>query len=86
MVNEKIMDIIDDDTLFADGFDSSIIGVASGFDSSRLVYDAEKMARTLVEEEDMSYEEAWEYLEFNTFGAWVGDKTPIYIELIEKQE
>lgn len=85
MTNEEIMEIVGDDTLFADGFDSSIIGVAIGFDSSRLIYDAEKMAGTLVEE-GMSYEEAWEYLEFNTFGSWVGEKTPIYIELIKKQE
>jgi hypothetical protein len=78
-IRKELADTYGDDLLFADGFDSSVVGVAIGFDSSRVIYDAEKMAGTLVEE-GMSYEEAWEYLEFNTFGAWVGEKTPIYIE------
>ena len=81
-IREELSDSHGDDLLFADGFDSSIIGVAIGFDSSRVVYDAEKMAVTLVDE-GMSYEEAWEYLEFNTFGAWVGEKTPIYFDAKE---
>ena len=28
---------------------------------------------------NMTDEEAWEYLEYNVFGAYVGDKTPIYV-------
>ena len=76
-IREELTDVHGGDLLFADGFDSDIIGVAVGFDSSRVVYDAEKMASTLVAQ-DMSYEEAWEYLEFNTFGSWVGEQTPIY--------
>ena len=76
-LREELTDVYGGDLLFADGFDSAIVGVAVGFDSSRVVYNTEKMAKTLVEQ-DMSYEEAWEYLEFNTFGAWVGENTPIY--------
>ena len=76
-IREELADVYGGDLLFADDFDSAIVGVAGGFDSSRVVYDAEKMASTLVEQ-GMSHEEAWEYLEFNTFGAWVGDNTPIY--------
>ena len=45
----------------------------------KVVYDAEKMARTLVVSEGMTYNEAWEYLEFNTFNAYVGDNTPIFV-------
>tara|TARA_R110000824_G_C15191660_1_gene674804 strand:+ start:922 stop:1170 length:249 start_codon:yes stop_codon:yes gene_type:complete len=78
-IRKELADSYGSDLLFADGFDSAIIGVAIGFDSSRVVYNAEKMASTLVKE-GMSHEEAWEYLEFNTFGSWVGEKTPIYIE------
>jgi hypothetical protein len=28
---------------------------------------------------DMSYEDAIEYLDFNVFSAYVGERTPIYI-------
>ena len=82
-IREELADSYGGDLLFADGFDSAIMGVAVGFDSSRVIYDAEKMAISLVEQ-GMSYEEAWEYLEFNTFGSWVGEKTPIYIEKVIK--
>jgi len=27
----------------------------------------------------MSHEEAWEYLEYNTFCAYVGENTPIFV-------
>ena len=39
------------------------------------------MAQTLVDD-GCTYEEAWEYLEFNTFGAYVGEGTPIYMNRI----
>ena len=69
-----------DDLMFATDFDNAIIGVSMGIScGTKVVYDADKMAETLVVSEDMSYEEAWEYLEFNTFNAYVGDNTPIFV-------
>jgi|TARA_R110000824_G_scaffold53483_15_gene148137 hypothetical protein len=77
-VRNKLADRHGEDLLFADGYDGAIVGVAAGFDSSRVVYSAEKMADILVSRDGMDYEEAWEWLEFNTFGAYVGENTPIY--------
>ena len=69
-----------DDLMFATNFDNAIIGVSMGISwGTKVVYDAEKMARTLVVSEGMTYNEAWEYLEFNTFNAYVGDNTPIFV-------
>ena len=31
----------------------------------------------------MPYEEAVEYFEFNVAGAWVGEQTPIFVDLKE---
>ena len=67
------------DLLFADNFDNSIIGVTTGFNSGIVVYDGNKMAKELMYQHNMTDEEAWEYLEYNVFGAYVGDKTPIYV-------
>ena len=67
------------DLLFADNFDNSIIGVATGFNDGVVVYDGNKMAKELMYQHNMTDEEAWEYLEYNVFGAYVGEKTPIYI-------
>lgn len=68
------------DLLFADNFDNAIIGVSMGIScGTKVVYDAEEMARTLVVSEGITEQEAWEYLEFNTFNAYVGDNTPIFV-------
>jgi len=68
----------DKELLFADGFDEAIMGVSLG-STYRVVYDVEKMASSLVTQEEMDYAEAWEYLEYNTFQAHVGKRTPIYV-------
>ena len=69
-----------DDLMFATNFDNAIIGVSMGIScGTKVVYDAEEMARTLVISEGMTEQEAWEYLEFNTFNAYVGDNTPIFV-------
>ena len=79
-LREKLAENFGDDLLFADTFDGAIIGVAVGRDSERVVYNAGQMVEILLQEEDLTEEEAWEYLEFNTFGAYVGENTPIYVE------
>jgi hypothetical protein len=68
--------------LKADGFDAAIIGIDMA--SERLVYDKRKMVEILTEE--MSEEDAIEYLEFNTWGAYVGEQTPIYVDRLEDVE
>ena len=69
-----------DDRMFATNFDNAIIGVSMGIScGTKVVYDAEEMARTLVISEGMTEQEAWEYLEFNTFNAYIGDNTPIFV-------
>jgi hypothetical protein len=76
----KLHEILDyypeEEILKADGFDDAVIGIDP--ESMRLVYDRNKMFDILVNQ-GMSMEDAVEYLEFNTFCAYVGEKTPIYI-------
>jgi len=67
----------DDDLLFADEFDDAIIGVSDG----RVCYDKEMMVHILCTKDDMDRDEAYEYLEFNTWGAYIGEKTPLYIDV-----
>lgn len=73
-----------DVTLFADGFDEAIIGLNVTSKPERVVYSKEKMVEILSEElkddSEDSVMEAVEYLEFNTWGAYVGEGTPIYLE------
>jgi hypothetical protein len=64
--------------LFADGFDEAIIGVAERIGMEPVVaYDIDKIIEIL--SRDMTEEEAIEYFDFNIIGAYVGERTPIYI-------
>lgn len=65
--------------LKADGFDKAIIGVDPN--SMRLIYDREQMITILIEDEEMEEIDAIEYLEYNTWNAYFGEQTPIYINI-----
>ena len=65
-------------TLLADGFNDAIIGLDTSKEVFRVIYDREKMIDILVFRDDMTSEDAIEYLEYNVFGAYVGEGTPIY--------
>lgn len=93
-IREK-MSQINPDALTADGFDECIIGyVEQPGRPAVFCYDAAKMAEQLAKDyensasgEPMSHDDAllsaWEYLEFNTFGAFVGENTPVWFYRFE---
>jgi hypothetical protein len=57
-----------------DGYDEAIIGIT---DDGRLVYSKEIMVRLLCRE--MAEEDAWEFLAYNCFNAYVGEQTPVFV-------
>lgn len=66
--------------LFSDGHDKALMGYTLNTHMpNRAVYDAEKCAEIMVEDHDMTPEEAFEFLDFNTFCAYVGDNGPLYL-------
>jgi hypothetical protein len=79
-LRQRLVAIHGSDLIFADGYDSSIIGATLGMGPPRVVYDIEEMVETCMKDSDISEESAWEWLEYNTLSAYVGENTPIYIE------
>lgn len=76
-VLDKIIEFTEPDSvLIADGFDDAVIGLEPS--SNRVVYSIELCYEILVQD-GMSLEEAIEYMDFNVIGAYVGEKTPIFI-------
>ena len=65
----------------ADVYDPAVIGFAHDPSDAvtRLVYDCDRIIAQAVAFEGMSYEDAVEWHEFNTFGAWLGDGTPLFL-------
>lgn len=70
--------IRDEECLVADGFDDAVIGILYG-DHSKTVYSVSKMLDILTADEEMTREDAVEYFEYNIAGAYLGEKTPIYV-------
>lgn len=69
----------DEELLMVDGFDEAVIGVEAL--KMRLVYDINKMRTILVERDKMTFEEAMDFLDHNVIGSYVGEQTPIYVEI-----
>lgn len=63
-------------------YDDALIGVS---EDGRAIYDFEKMVDWLMKEEGWTYEEAVEWIEYNTIRAlpYFGDKAPIVMYPLE---
>ncbi len=71
---------INPDALLADGFESAFIGYCERCGCPTLAaYDKDKCIDILRTRDNMEYNEAQEYLEFNVISAWMGPNTPCFI-------
>lgn len=64
------------DAMLADGHDDAL----AGYDTQgRAIYFIDAIIGTLMKRDGMTYEEAYEFFDFNIAGAFVGEYTPIYM-------
>jgi len=81
MSREDMMDILaDEECLTADGFDKALVGCTYGGDVVA-VYDVDLMVAILMEEGL----DAMEFLEYNVFGSYMGEKTPKYMRFVKEE-
>ena len=72
------------DALLADGLEDALVGFACRCGQPTLaVYDVEKAVAVLMDRDGMGYDEAVEFLTFNSIGAWAGEHTPLWLHLFE---
>jgi hypothetical protein len=77
---------VNEEMLFADGFDEALIGYVERFGMGPVaLYDREKCIDILVERDGMSREEAEEFFQFNTIGAWIGENTPAFATILKER-
>lgn len=85
MIKEKLRKAIEEiaidneeEVLFLDNpsFDKSIIGITNDF---RLIYDFDKMVEELMEDDQIDYEDAIDFIDHNTLLAipYFGEQSPI---------
>lgn len=78
---------INPDMLLVDGFEDAIIGYADRCGVPTIcAYDVDKCIDILVTRDGVTYEEAWEYFEFNVLGSYMGENTPIFITRLNKDD
>jgi len=84
-VNLKLRELLPEYSLVFDNasYDNSIVGVTT---DNRVVYDYNKMIVELMEDEGWSYDDAVDWIEFNTIGSlpYAGEKAPIIMYGIEE--
>ena len=79
-LDEILEQFPDENLLTADGFDDAVIGVHTYNPNNPpvLIYSITRCIEIM--SKDIPEEEAIEYLEFNTFGSYMGEKTPIWCD------
>jgi len=69
---------LDPELLFADGFDDCILGLTFRNGIAVVLYSGSQVVKSLAKQ--MPVEEAYEYFDFNILDAYVGPRTPVFIE------
>lgn len=87
MTREEWVELAGDgELLFADGLDAAIIGLGSRCGQAAVVvYDVDRVYRAF-QDQGMDYDDAVEWAQVNTFGAWVGERTPMWVETGSSQK
>jgi hypothetical protein len=70
------------DALVADGLEAAFVGYTLNHHHAIVaIYDFDKCVDVLVSRDGMTHEEAEEFLDFNTLGAYVGKNGPLYVKM-----
>ena len=78
----EILKVANPEARICDGFDPAMVGLAHrfGFPGPVVAYDMRRFLLCLVEQ-GATPDEAFEHFNFNVLGAWVGEHTPVFLDL-----
>lgn len=84
-VNQQLRDELPEDAIVFDNmsYDGSIVGVTT---DGRVVYDYDKMVEELMADEEWNYDDATEWIDYNTIRAlpYAGENGPIIMYKLQK--
>jgi len=85
--SKMLMDLArenEEGAIILDGLDAAVLGVVSRCGQAPcLLYSSERIVRILMERDGMTREDAEEFFDFNTAGAYMGERTPLFLHDIE---
>jgi len=74
----------EEEFLLADGFEDAFIGVVYGKMREPVAcYDRKKCIAILMAKDGMTEEDAEDFFGFNVYDAWMGEKTPMFLDTFE---
>ena len=77
----ELLEDINTDAMFADGLDAAIVGLGAQHPMAPVVvYDYDKCVDIFMRDNDWSFEEAEEWMEYNVLCSYVGPGTPIFMK------
>jgi len=87
---DEVKDFLEEaneDALLCDGLEGALVGIGYSFGRSPVaVYDTSLILDIFVKKDGMTYEEAWEFFEYNVLGAYCGEHMPIFVELHRRRK
>ena len=88
MIRDELAGYYGDDLLFLDEeyFDRAIVGVVHQCNNTLVCYSQPMVIQLLMEHSEMDEEEALDYFYFNVVGGYVGEKTPVFLEIFSFEE
>jgi len=64
----------------ADGFETAFVAVGFRYNGNDIaVYDYDLCIDVLIQRDEMSLQEAYEFMDYNVIGSYVGEETPLFI-------
>ena len=64
----------------ADGFETAFVAVGFRYNGNDIaVYDYDLCIDVLIQRDEMSLQEAYEFMDYNVVGSYVGEQTPLFI-------
>jgi hypothetical protein len=87
MCKEELMIILEEnECIVYPDLEDALIGFTQTFDGNVVaLYDYDKIISIYMDGDGMTYEEAVECCDFNVLGGYVGAKSPMVANLIEKE-
>jgi hypothetical protein len=79
----EVMESLNENAFLADGLEKAILGyTVNRHHPHVVVYDAAKCVRAIARQLGTSPDDADEFLEFNTYGAFVGPNGPLFVRRV----
>jgi hypothetical protein len=69
-------------SILLDGLETAIVGIVEEFgNGNRILYSKTKILYILQKRDDMTYEEAEEFYDYNIIGGYFGERNPVFLDL-----